>query len=208
MTSSLQKAYQQVYGLSGIMGSGKSSAAKIFEQLGAKIISADALNKEVASPQYFDHKKIRQQIEQLDKQPLYRDDGQLDSRKLALLVFPHPQKLKKLTNIVHPHIAALFEKKMQKFDAHETIIYDVPLLYETDIHKFTKANIVVYAPESVCIKRAMQRTGLSQTEIKNRLKRQISIEEKQKRADYLIVNDTDFAQLETEVKKVWKKINT
>lgn len=208
ISENLQKTYAKVFALSGIMGSGKSTAAKIFSELGANIISADVLAKQVTSLHYKNYSQIRKQIETLSNMPMYLENGELDTRALSAAVFPNLQLLERLNNIIHPHVAKLFQEKVHSLELQSSaiIIYDIPLLYESGIDKFTKANIVVYAPEDICIERAMQRTSLPRQEIKNRLERQISIEEKKNQADYVLENQFGFDELENEVKRIWHKI--
>lgn len=207
----LQLAYARVYGLSGIMGSGKSTTASLFAKLGAAIIDADALARHVMQPEYTGYLEIRHQLEKrlqpFSDEPFYKENGSLQRQVLAKTVFVCEQRVAILNEITHPHIASLFMQQ-EKSLLEKIVLYDVPLLFENKIYLHTKANIVVYAHEELCLQRALLRTSLPAAEIKKRIAKQISIEEKKKLADYVIENQASFSELRLEVEKVWKKIQT
>jgi len=221
----MQNIYEDVYGLTGIIGSGKSTAAKFFRQLGAGVIDADQLAREVLTPEYPEsdrlHREIMSTFDQYE-QNLYQE-GRLDRKVLGAIVFADSDRLVQLNAIIHPHVKKLFEKYRDSFDrgtpaavhgsgAPRTsmfwapIIYDVPLLFENQMEKQLKKTIVVYCPEKLAVARAAKRSGVDEQEITNRMATQISIEEKREKADYVIDNSTSLSNFEEQVSTIWSKI--
>ena len=113
------------------------------------------------------------------------------------------------TDIIHPEV----RKQMWKFIAinqknpqNSMIIVDTPLIYETDLHTYLDFVVVVSASTECCIQRVVKRNNLKRSEILNRMKNQISLSEKIRRADFHIKNDHDTAQLKSQVAQVYQKI--
>lgn len=212
MNVDLKQAYGRVIGLTGIMGSGKSTAAGMFARLSAVVIDADQLAREVVSHSYAGYAEIRAKIEaafgaearERFATSLYDDQGELKRKILGQVAFSNPQKVDKLNQILHASIQILFRDKVEGVEGEKVIIYDVPLLFETHMQKVMKKTIVVYVPEEVAVQRATARTGLPEQVIRERLANQISIEKKRLLADYVLENTGTPAQLEKQVNDLWK----
>ncbi len=203
---------KRIFGLTGVIGSGKSTVAAIFAEMGAKIVDADALSRYVTSPDYENYPALVDRLETvlgkktLDAtgRPLRTPEG-IDRKALANLVFNDSESLKLLNEMIHPEIHRLFLREVE--NARGIVIYDVPLLFENNMHSMFEAVIVVYAYPEICAQRAAFRSHQSVSEIKKRMDRQISIEKKKEMADYLIENNSDISVLRSQVRAVWEEIN-
>ena len=215
MPTKTQDLYKNIYGLTGIIGSGKTSVAELFRSMGAYVIHADELSRQVLSPEHerYEHtvhqlkKKLSSEISSKKLQTIFCEKTKEINRKsLGEIVFSNEKCLKILENLIHPEIRRSLENLLQKRERDRLVIYEIPLLFEKGLHKRVKASILVYAPEKVAVDRAHLRTGLTKKEIRKRLRAQISTEEKKKLADYIINNTGGLHSLMLETKTLWQKI--
>jgi len=204
-----QDSYARVYGLTGIIGSGKSTVASILRGLGAEVLDADEIARYVVTPQYSGYAELRKLMEKVFRrftsEPIFADDASLKRDLLADLIFDHPERVAELNMITHPAIKTEFRNRM-KLITTPKVFYDVPLLFETGINKKVKKSILVYAPESVCTKRAADRLKLPESAIIARLKNQISIEKKREMADYIIENTGSMEDLQKNVEALYNRL--
>lgn len=172
-------------GLTGGIASGKSAASKIFKKLGAYIIDADVLAREVVEPLKPAWRGI---VKNFGKGVLNKDNS-INRKKLAEIVFNNKKKRELLNSIVHPRVlkrAKEIEKEIAKKDPEAVIIFDAALLIESGAYKKMDKNIVVYADEDVQVKRLIKRDGLTKDEAKKRIKAQMPLRQKVRFADYII----------------------
>lgn len=174
-------------GITGGIGSGKTTVCRIFEVLGVPVYYADDRAKWLMEHQ---PEVVNALVAEFGP-TIYDENGRLNRAQLAELVFPHPERLKVLNGIVHP---AVFEDgfRWEMEQAAAGVPYtlkEAALLIESGSHQFLDKLIVVTAPEALRIERVQQRDGWSETEIKQRISRQMSEEEKLKLADYVVQND-------------------
>jgi len=172
-------------GLTGGIASGKSTASKIFKKLGAYIIDADVLAREVVEPLKPAWKEI---VRSFGKGVLNKDNS-INRKRLAEIVFNNKKKRELLNSIVHPRVfkrAKEIEKEIAEKDPEVVIIFDAALLIESGYYKKMDKNIVVYADEDVQVKRLIKRDGLTKDEAKKRIKAQMPLREKVRLADYII----------------------
>lgn len=194
----MQKNWQnKVIALSGSIGSGKSTALKFFSDLGAFTISADQLAKEVTKKEASGYSKV---VEAFGKKILDSSE-EVDRKKLAKIIFADPNKRQQLEEILHPLIQQEAKSRFEKASADNLLIYEIPLLFETGQEKNFLKSVLVYAPEEVCIERVMERNGMSKDEVKKIMQNQLSIEEKRKRADYVIENVGSVEELRRNVEE-------
>ena len=208
----------EVYALTGVIGSGKSSASEIFTSLGGVVIDADKLAQKVLSSEYDRFSEIvkflKDELEpkarrKISKSIFFEDEQKrikINRPALAELVFSSKETLDRLNQIVHPEVKRLFEKSLAEIDGDRVVIYDIPLLFESNMQKEFKSTILVYAPERICVERASLRLGLPKEQVIQRMKSQISIEKKKNLVDYIIDNSGDENKLKEEVIKVWRMI--
>ncbi len=185
-------------GLTGNIGSGKSTVASLLKEMGAAIIDADELAKAAT-----EDPKVLKQVQTKLGQKLVRDN-KLDRRATAQKVFTDQNALEVLNSIIHPWIGKRRKEIVGKLKTSEippkVIIHDIPLLYENNMEKDFDAVIVVYASLETRIKRIIARSGLTLEEIQLRDARQIPLEEKVKHADITIENEGNLADLQREVR--------
>ncbi|MES0488877.1 MAG: dephospho-CoA kinase [Leptospirales bacterium] len=202
--------YHRVFGLTGIMGSGKTTVAAMLEDKGAILVRADELARYATTPEYEGYDRVRnnltEQLEPLSQQRYGESifDGEnLNRANTARLVFEDENALSILNTIIHREVGVQFREAVDQTPANKMIVYDVPLLYEIKIEKLVKKVIVVYVPEEIAIARALARTKLTRMQVEKRLKKQISIEKKKEMADYVIDNRENLEQLKAQMDPLW-----
>lgn len=193
----------RIFGLTGGLASGKSSVAAHWRSRGLPVIDADALAREVVAPSSEALDEIVQAFG-----PAMLRDGALDRRRLAAIVFSNPEALRKLESITHPRIErrraellAMLEEKGEPLAC-----YEVPLLFEKGMEARLRPVVVVTVPESLQIARARARDGSSDDEARARLAAQLPLEDKVRRADYVIDNSGPPAATRAESDRVLQTI--
>src|SRR5215510_11419902 len=137
-----------------------------------------------------------------------QEDMTLDRKKLRKIVFDNPEARKKLEAIIHPRVRALAEKRIGELAASgsSVIVYEVPLLFEAQIHLWLRPVILVACDIETQKKRLLERDHLTELEAQQHLDAQMSLSEKRKLADYVIENDTTLEELEQQVRAVLQKL--
>ena len=192
-------------GLTGGIATGKSTVAKFFSELGFFVIDADELAKKVVEKGTYGWKKV---VETFGKEVLF-PDGSINRRKLASIVFSNHNAKRRLEEIIHPLVKKEIEKIIKAFErGHpcDPVIIEVPLLYETEMHKKMDKTIVVYAPKNLQIERMMKRDKITYKEAEMRLKSQMDIEEKRRLADFVIDNSHSLEYTREQVKKLAEEL--
>jgi dephospho-CoA kinase len=194
-----------IIGLTGGIVSGKSTVARMFKDLGAKIVDADKLGHKVILPQGAAWKRI---IKIFGKDILQKDQT-INREKLGKIVFANQNLLKKLNKITHPEIIKLIKKEISLAKDNskkekKTLIIDAALIYETKIDRLMDKIIVVYLDEEEQLKRLIKRNNLSKKEALQKIKSQIPLKEKIEIADYVIDNSNSLDKTREQVKKIWE----
>lgn len=194
----------KLVGLTGGIASGKSTVAAILCRLGASIINADELAREVVQPGEDAWKEI---LETFGPDILH-EDKTLNRKKLRKIVFENPAARKKLEGIIHPRVRALAERRIRELAKAgcSVIVYEVPLLFEAQIHLWLRPVILVACNIETQKKRLLQRDHVTEIQAQQHLDAQMSLEEKRKLADYIIENDGDLQELEQKVSAVLQQI--
>lgn len=187
-------------GLTGGIGSGKSTVAKYLTSKGFQIIDADLLAHEVTQV----GEEGLDRIARTFGQKILKPDGSLDRKALAAQVFSDAEKLKQLEALLHPLIQerARQKQKQLKSQGVDLAFYDVPLLYEKNLQNQFDKVIVVNASDANRLQRLLKRDGNSEAEIRNRMERQMTLAEKVRLADYVIENDGDVQHLQRQVDRI------
>ena len=174
-----------IVGLTGGIGSGKSIVAGCFQDLGARLVYADALAKDII---LTDQGVRREFIREFGSEYFLTSDT-LDRKRLARLVFGDPRSLRKLDAIVHPAVIAIIRTEINA-SKHERgiLVIEAALFYETGIDQLTDYMIVVDAEEEVRIRRVMARDGCPREDVIKRMRMQMPADKKVRRADFVIVN--------------------
>jgi dephospho-CoA kinase len=186
-----------VIGLTGGIASGKSTVAGMFADLGAVVIDADKIARDVVAPgQEGLHSIVLHFGEEILDQ-----EGRLDRKKMGEIVFSDEEARKHMNSLLHPLIRKRMEQEKQKaLLLHPPlIILDIPLLYESNWQAKLEKVVVVYVPEQLQLQRLMNRNHLTQEEAEQRISAQMSIEEKKKRADFLIDNSGTMEETKEQV---------
>ncbi|MBT1697230.1 dephospho-CoA kinase [Fulvivirgaceae bacterium PWU4] len=173
-------------GITGGIGSGKSLVCRIFAQLGVPVYDADSHAKKLMTTDGILISGIKKEFGDL----AYHPDGALNRKYLADHVFNNEKKLALLNNLVHPRVGADYEQWVRKHSTHRYVIKEAALLFEAGSAKVLDQIIVVYAPESMRIKRVLSRDAHRTVEqVREIVGKQMPEDEKLKRADHIIVND-------------------
>ena len=192
-------------GLTGGIATGKSTVSRSFARLGAKVLDADEVAREVVLPGKPAWTKLRETF----GSEFFHSDGKLRRDKLRRLVFADPELRSRLNAIVHPEVMRAIERRSEEMTSlaeDAVVLVDVPLLLEVGVaHRFDKV-IVVYVSESVQIERLRQRDGLSIEEAGQALSAQMDLGEKVKQADFVIDNSGTLEETQSQVEKVWKEL--
>ena len=188
-------------GLTGNIGSGKSTVAQLLSERGATIIDADVLARravEEGTPAY-------RAIAERWGTSILAVDGAIDRGALRRIVFSEPAQLEQLNKIVHPAVermrAALVEQARQRGD--RVVVCDIPLLFEKKMTGKFDRIVLVDAPRPVRLDRLVRERGLRETEAMDMIVAQMPAELKRARADFVIDNDDTFTQLDRRVAEVW-----
>ena len=192
----------KIIGLTGGIGSGKTTVTKLLESKGYSVYYSDIRAKEIVNNNAF--LKIR--IIQLLGDKAYDQDGKYNRKWVAQKIFNNEKLLLELNKIIHPAVRDDFEfwVKEQKVDF---VFKETALLFELNLDKNCFKTILVTADESLRIKRVMERDGKTCQEIKNIIQKQMSEQEKIKRADFIIENNTDLENLGKEVERMLLELN-
>jgi dephospho-CoA kinase len=172
-------------GLTGNMGSGKTTVSKIFELLGIPVFYADDAAKKVMVIDQVLIKGIKSAFGELS----YFDDGTLNRKYIAGIVFNDNEQLTKLNSLVHPATFRAFDEWVSEINGVPFVLKEAALLFESDSYKMCDYSIMIQAPLEIRIKRVIQRDGLSREEVNSRNSKQFSEEKKTALADYIIKND-------------------
>lgn len=173
-------------GITGGIGSGKSTVARIFATLGVPVYDADSRAKGVMTTDGILVEQIKKEFGTL----AYRSSGELDRAFIASVVFKDPEKLTRLNALVHPRVGFDFQQWMSEHANAPYVLKEAALLYEVGSDQQLDAVIVVSAPTELKVQRVVKRDNHRTPEaVREIMKNQMPDEEKVKRADYVIQND-------------------
>jgi dephospho-CoA kinase len=186
-----------IVGLTGGIGSGKTIVARLFAIMGAKVFNSDECAK-----QLYVEPAIKERVIGLLGTECYLNDDTINKKYISQRIFSNTNLLKELNAIIHPAVAEKFKEFVKKYP-NQLIIKESALLIETGLYKELDELILVTSPLELRIKRVMQRDGVSEGEVRNRIKSQLSEDEKLKLAGHVIQNnECDF--LITQVLSIYK----
>ncbi len=192
-------------GLTGGVASGKSLVAGELKRLGAHVIDADDIAREITAQGRPAYHAI---VKEFGAGALFKD-GAINRGALGDIVFSDQDKLKRLNEITHPVIREAIEERIRDIEAgHENplIIIDAALLIETGLYKKVSKVIVVYAEEDKQTERIMKRNNLTEAQAKKRIAAQMPLKEKLKFADYIIYNNSGPAAALSATREIYGKL--
>lgn len=181
-------------GLTGSLGTGKSTVAAFFAKQGAKIIDADAITRDLLAP----GKKCTKKVVKIFPGVILNRDS-INRSELAKIVFNHPRELHKLTDILYPEALKVVKNLIKKYKNESFVILDAPLLFESGWNKITNITIVVKAKRQQQFERICERSGMTRTDFKRRLENQMPLKNKCDMADMIIDNSHDLMQTQKQV---------
>jgi dephospho-CoA kinase len=190
-------------GITGGIGSGKTTVCHVFELLGTPVFEADNVAKKLLNTDEI----IKSELVHLFGPDIFNPDGTLNRKKLAGIIFNNPIQLTKMNQLVHPAVRKEFSKWTQQNEDFPYIIHEAAILFESGFYRMMDFTILVSAPEEERIKRVMKRERVSKKEVMERIKHQFSDEKKQKMATFVLENDNKHLLI-PEIIKIDKNLKT
>jgi len=191
-------------GLTGGVGSGKSTVAAMLAAHGANYLDSDAVVHRlmrVGSPTW------KQLTKEFGKEILFKSK-KINRRKLANIVFNQPRKLQKLEHLIHPSVKKEIRSWLGQFQRNKRVkvaVVEVPLLFEARLEKMFDRVVAVTAPRSLQLKRCAKLGISTRQEVMNRIRSQMSQTKKAKKADFVLRNNGSKKELKIKVNKLWEK---
>lgn len=194
-----------IAGLTGGIASGKSTVSRFFSEAGALIIDADKISREVVSQGTTGYDEILSFFGRTILLP----DGEIDRKRLGEIIFNDPEKKAHLDAIVHPRVFERSAEMIAQIATHTpdaVVILDIPLLLEAGMGSDLAEVIVVYVPEITQLERLMKRDGIDKQSAMARIRSQIPIEEKRKRATVVIDNSHTLSDCRRQALEVFNRL--
>jgi dephospho-CoA kinase len=191
-------------GLTGGIGTGKSTVAAILRELGATVIDADEATRAVQAP---GSEGLRQLVEAFGP-GILRPGGELDRAALADIAFRDPAQRERLNGIVHPLVRLwMAERAAEAAERGDPVaVMDIPLLFEARGAGAFETVLLVYAPEELQLRRLVELRGMTPDQARARIAAQMPIEEKRRLATHVIDNTGDLQALRAQVERVWAEV--
>lgn len=196
-----------IVGLTGGIATGKSTVSAILKESGVYIVDADVWARRVVEP---GSDGLREIVDAFGNGVLLAD-GSLNRKHLGDIVFADPAARNILNAITHPRVRSGMKHETNTYFAKhldEPIVWDVPLLFEGETQYLVDCTILVYTSPQTQVRRLMARDEIDTTAAKARIDSQMPIEEKRKRATYLIDNDGSLEHTREQVQQVWRTIRS
>jgi dephospho-CoA kinase len=190
--------------ITGGAGSGKTTVARMFAELGAEVLDADRIAREAVAV----GETAWQELRRLYGDDYFNPDGSLNRSKLARRVFADPEERRRLDGIIHPRVAAALQARVAELAGRggQLVLVDVPLLFETGREATFDRVIVVTAPQNQRIRRLRERDGRREEEIRGILAAQWPLDDKAARADYVVDNGGELSATRQQVKNIWRNL--
>jgi dephospho-CoA kinase len=192
-------------GLTGGIGAGKSTVARMLGQRGALIVDADDLARRAVDPGTPGFDAV---VEAFGPE-VVATDGQLDRTKLASLVFADEQARRMLESIVHPEVARLFAEEAARYrDTDTVLVYVVPLLAENNLQDMFDVVVVVTAERAARVARLAASREMNTEDVSGRMDAQLPDEERERVAHVVIRNDGSIEKLQGKVDDLWARLQS
>jgi len=195
----------KVIGLTGGIASGKSTVSGILKSLGALIIDADKVAREVVEP---GQRALKEIVKEFGRDVL-KEDGTLDRKLLGKIVFSQKSSLEKLNKITHPEICRIIKERIddaKRAQLYDVVIVDAAILLESGMDKLVDEVWLVYVDRAIQMKRLMERDNITKSEAEDRINSQMPIEEKLKRSHRVIDNRGHIEETKAQVMRLWDRI--
>lgn len=191
-------------GLTGSIGTGKSTVSKLLRERGIPVIDADLLAREIVKK----GQECLIDLKNVFGNQILTLDGELDRKKLGQIVFSDDSKLELLNSVTHPHIRRKMKNQMNELEIknNKVIVLDVPLLFEAQMEDLVDLVLVIFVKEEIQVKRIMERDNCTQEEAMRIIKTQISQQDKISKSDYTIDNSGTIEELKEKLNGFLEKI--
>jgi len=190
----------KVVGITGGIGSGKTTVCKIFELLGIPVFYADTEAKTL-----YDDATIKSKVVELFGKKVLGKDGKVDRAKLASIIFSDKPSLVKINLLIHPAVRKIFHQWKKQQKAVQYVIEEAAIMVESGVYKEINYLILINSPKLLRINRIIKSNKLNTNEIKKRIREQITDKEREKYADVIIINDGKHSLIE-QVLRIHEKL--
>lgn len=187
-----------IVGLTGGIASGKSTVSNFFKKLGLEVLDADEVVKEVSQKEDTVNRIVK-----VFGKNIIDDNGKIIREKLREEAFENRELLNKLNEIIHPQVIEIFVKKKEETSEDSIVIFDIPLLYEAEMESLCDKIIVVYIEREQQIERVIERDKNTRELAEKIIDAQMPLEEKAKRADIVINNNSTLEDLKNQVNVIY-----
>ena len=195
----------KIIGVTGGIGSGQSTVCRYLKDMGCKIIDVDKKAKQIINKD----QSLKADLKKAFGSEIFDKNGKLDRRLLASIAFRDEEKTRQLNRLVHPKMVAEVIEEMENArfsQKYPIIVIDAALIYEISIEQMFDYIITVYAPLQTRLARVMARDKQTRNEVMARVRRQISLDEKRKWADFVIDNNDSLENLQRQTEVIFNKI--
>ena len=191
-------------GITGGLGSGKTTVARFFGDRGAQVFDADLEAKLIL----LRHEPARQAVIEAFGEAVLNEAGEIDFERLAAYAFATPERQRRLNEIIHPEVILAAEREMAAASRKGVAMFvlDAPLLFEARLERYLDFTLAVVADEELRIKRAMAQGILTEEDIRKRMRLQLSDEERAARADFVILNNGTLDELHEQLQAIYDNL--
>ncbi len=195
----------KVIGLTGGIGSGKSTVSQFLAELGAIILDADKVGHEAFKP----NTRTWQEVVAAFGKQIITPSGEIDRKKLGGIVFSDPASLIRLNQIMHPRMYDMMKAKIEEYRRQgvDVVVLEAAILIEANWTSLVDEVWVTVASETTVLKRLKKQRGLEEEQTLARIRSQLSAEERMKRADVVINNDGDLDEVKAKVRELWERLH-
>lgn len=193
-------------GITGGIGCGKSEVCRLLEKEGIPIINADVVARDLAN----ENEQIKHELKQIFGNDVYLPDGKLDRKKVAAIIFNDEDVKQRINRIIHPHVLEYQKNELIRLEAPGKVKIagvEAALIFEAGSQNQFDVIVVVAASRETIVQRLKSRDDLTEEEILKRINSQLDLQEKIKRADFVIHNDGPLDELNHKVKRLFNWLN-
>ena len=195
----------KIIGLTGGIGSGKSTVSQFLAELGAVILDADKVGHEAFKP----NTEAWHEVVAAFGRQILAPSGEVDRKKLGEMVFSNPEALSRLNQIMHPRMYDMMKAQIEEYRRQgvEVIVLEAAILIEANWLSLVDEVWATVAPEAMVLERIKKQRGLEEAQTLARIRSQLSSEERVKHADVVINNDGELDEVKAKVKELWERLH-
>jgi dephospho-CoA kinase len=191
-----------IIGITGSIATGKTTVSNYLIEKGYQVIDSDVLAYEALTTDLYCIQQVKKQFPEVFK------NNQIDRSQLGEIIFNNPKRKEELNRIVHPYVISRLKKiKNSKIDQSDILFFDIPLLFEIGLEYLCNQVWVVYTPYFLQLERLIKRNNLSEEEAIARIRSQMCIDDKVKKADKLLDNQKGINVLQQQIEELLKELN-